>query len=463
MSAGSRVQSAKSEQAQQSQRTDWRAIAPMAALLGVAMALGGGGIRYGLSNFAIQATALAILAFHSKAFFKFWTSAPWTLRILIGLTLLVPALHVVPLPESVWSAMPGRELVAQSRELIGANGWAPTSVDPARSLVALTGLIVPLTILTVGWSLSRQSLLMLGWVVVALGLVCFLLGVPQVLSGGTSGVFYSERGPTGLLYGTFANRNSTGLFLVSALALAALLPNPLEPSNKTALPIRLAICALLALGVVLTQSRTAFVLATIPIALGLAKAFASRRARRTAGGQSSQLAIFTAIGLAVAGLGGTLAVAPGPVGETLERFEAIDDARAYIWEDSVYSAGRYWPIGAGMGTFDEVFQVDESLENLTRRRAGRAHNDYIELAIEAGIVGIALAAAWLALVLWLSWKAGASNARWAGWACGAILLAVALQSVTDYPLRNQTMLAFAAFAMLMLARIAQSPMKGRPS
>jgi len=28
------------------------------------------------------------------------------------------------------------------------------------------------------------------------------------------------------------------------------------------------------------------------------------------------------------------------------------------------------------------------------------------------------------------------------------------QSITDYPLRNQTMLAFAGFALLLLARVA---------
>ena len=37
---------------------------------------------------------------------------------------------------------------------------------------------------------------------------------------------------------------------------------------------------------------------------------------------------------------------------------------------------------------------------------------------------------------------------------GYFLLAIALQSVTDYPLRNQTILALAAFALLLLVRVA---------
>ncbi|MEM6476987.1 MAG: hypothetical protein AAF687_12540, partial [Pseudomonadota bacterium] len=90
-------------------------------------------------------------------------------------------------------------------------------------------------------------------------------------------------------------------------------------------------------------------------------------------------------------------------------------------------------------------------------RAGRAHNDYLEIAIEAGIPGLALVAGWLILVGWLSVRVSRSPFRWAGWASSAILLAIALQSITDYPLRNQTMLAIGSFALLMLAKLATPP------
>jgi O-antigen ligase len=135
--------------------------------------------------------------------------------------------------------------------------------------------------------------------------------------------------------------------------------------------------------------------------------------------------------------------------------EAKNDPRRYIWEDAAYAVDRYWPAGSGMGTFDEVFQIDESLENLTLRTAGRAHNDYIELAIEAGLAGLTMAALWFVACLVMAWQARRSQIAWAGWAGGAFLLAIALQSITDYPLRNQTILAFAGFALLLLARAAR--------
>ncbi|MDJ0641448.1 MAG: O-antigen ligase family protein [Erythrobacter sp.] len=441
-----------------------RPLLAVCLLLMVAFVFGGGGVRYGLANLVVQLTALGILAFHRAAFFSFWKTSPLSLRVLVGLSLLVPVLYMVPLPEGIWTGLPGRDLVEQSLAAIDApGGWRAASLDPARTLVALSGLIVPLTVLAVGWSIPRRHLMTVGWLVVALGLVCFALGVLQVLSGGTSAVIYTEREATGLLYGTFANRNSTGVFLVAALTLAALLPLPLARPHPAALPARLGICALLLLAIILTRSRTAFVLAAIPIALGLARAFwVWRGARSTESLRGGSLAVIAGIALAVVAIGSVVALAPGRIGETLERFEADDDARVYIWEDAAYSAERFWPVGAGMGTFDEVFQVDESLEFLTKRRAGRAHNDYLELAIEAGIPGLSLAAGWLLLIGWQSWKAGRSQFRWPAWGGGAVLLAVALQSITDYPLRNQAMLAVAAFALLMLARVANGTHKEAP-
>lgn len=424
------------------------------ALLCLAVALGGGGVRYGLANLAIQLAALVVLAARRDAVIHFWRQAPLSLKGLAVLTLALPALHLLPVPESVWTALPGRDLVQQSFALAGRSGWAPASVDPVRTAVALTGMIVPATILMAGWSLSRTHLLLLGWLVVAIGLVNVLMGIPQVLSGGDQVTLYSNPALTDVLYGTFANRNSTGLFLVAALLLVAVLPSPIV--HKSVLPMRIALCVLLITAVVLTRSRTALVLAAIPLLLAAIRSISWVRMNKSGSMLSSSAARRAVIGAAFLGIGAiasVLVMAPGRVGDTMERFQASSDARAYIWEDSLYSASRYWPVGAGMGTFDEVFQADESLENATERRAGRAHNDYLEVAIEAGLPGLILIALWLVLCTWLAWKARHSELRWVAWAGGGILLTIALQSVTDYPLRNQAMLAIGSFALLLLARI----------
>jgi len=429
----------------------------VAAILVFALAFGGGGSKYGFANLLVQIAALVALSFHRQAFFEFWKTAPITLRCLVGLSVLLPALYLVPLPPSIWAGLPGRDLVFQSLELVnGAEGgqvWSTLSVDPIRTLLALTAVIAPLALLTIGWSAPRDRLITIGWIAVGFGLINFLIGIPQVLTNSEMGVLYPENPMPGVLFGTFANRNSTGLFLVAALSLASFLPAPLQWARK-AVVIRVLICALLVVAIVLTRSRTALVLALLPLGLAALRiVLAKLGARDGASDRRSPWVIVVPAVLAVAVIGAVLAASPGRFGMVLDRFnEGPADARVYIWDDGAYAVDRYWPIGSGTGTFDEVFQIDESLENMTARRAGRAHNDYIEVAIETGVLGLGLIAGWLALLTWLSWKARNSHDRWIAWSGSLVLGAVALQSITDYPLRNQSLLVLASFALLVLIR-----------
>ncbi|MFN4020354.1 MAG: O-antigen ligase family protein [Erythrobacter sp.] len=396
---------------------------------------------------------------------QFLREAPLFLRVAIGAAILVPLLQIIPLPASLWQTLPGRELATRSLALAGGSGWMPFSLYPLRTLLALTALITPVAVLIAGWNVSRQRLAALGWMVVACGVVTVFFGLVQLGATDDSGSLFGARNPGSVLLGTFANRNSTALLLGFALGLAALLPSP--RAHPAVLALRIGVCALLLLAIFLTKSRTGLVLASLPLALAAIKSvWWAVHARTVAGpnGRSMRPLAFALGAMAMVATGGIalLVAAPGPIGEALERFEAKDDPRRYIWDDAGYSAERYWPVGAGIGTFDEVFQVDESLENLTRRTAGRAHNDYLELAIEAGIPGLALAMAWVVLIGWLSWQARHSSQRWVAWAGSSFLLAIALQSITDYPLRNQTILAFGAFALLLLARIAAAHRRTQP-
>ncbi|MEP3052405.1 MAG: O-antigen ligase family protein [Erythrobacter sp.] len=435
----------------------------LTALLASAIIFGGGGVRYGFANLFVQLAALFVLGLNRTIVLDFWRSSQWSLRALTAFSIAIPIIHLVPMPTHILGYLPGRELVLQSLELAESDRWFPISVDPARTLVALIGLILPFTVLAIGWSVSRENLVKIGWGLVLLGMVNLIPGFVQVLSEGKLGLFYPENPMPGVFFGTFANRNSTGLFLLSAFSLASLLP---APFRHKAFPFaRLVICILLLLAIVLTRSRTAMVLSAVPILIWFFRSMGDVQSAES--GFFRRIHRFRLIGLLAGAIGaiailGLLTASPGRIGQSLERFEAIDDARAYIWDDAAYTADKYWPIGTGMGTFDEVFQLDESLENLSSRRAGRAHNDYIEITIEAGVLGLFLVAGWLILAGWYSWKARKSRHRWAAWAGSVILLCIALQSITDYPLRNQAMLAVASFALVLLFRMSADERRSSP-
>src|SRR3546814_17369310 len=90
---------------------------------------------------------------------------------------------------------------------------------------------------------------------VALGIVNLALGVPQVLSNGEWGLIYPENPMPGVLLGSLANRNSTGLFLVAGLALLLRLPSP--PSLPWFAGLRLGGTLVLRIGGGRTGSRGA--------------------------------------------------------------------------------------------------------------------------------------------------------------------------------------------------------------
>jgi len=58
----------------------------------------------------------------------------------------------------------------------------------------------------------------------------------------------------------------------------------------------------------------------------------------------------------------------------------------------------YLPWGSGLGTFPWVYAPLEPLAEMGATFAERAHNDPLQIAIEAGLPGLALAAAFMLLI-----------------------------------------------------------------
>jgi O-antigen ligase len=88
----------------------------------------------------------------------------------------------------------------------------------------------------------------------------------------------------------------------------------------------------------------------------------------------------------------------------------------------------------------------------------RAHNDYLEIGLEAGLLGyLAVVASTIVIVamFWRSWRA--VQAMHSQLVFGAaVLLLIALHSVVDYPLRSMAIACLVGLASGMLARTPES-------
>ena len=420
-------------------------------LLVLAVLLGGGGVAYGTRNLLIQLFALLLLALHGGMVLRFMREAPLALRALVLATLALPLLQLIPLPPQLWQALPGRESVQASHAVAGLGDglWFPASLDRARTLVAFTGLIAPATIIMLGSLLPQRDKVLLGWTFAFAGLAALLLGAVQLQTANTAGIFYPINAQPDVLYAVFANRNSTGLFLGLAACIAIALARPDRPRTIGAAAV---IAVLLMIGVILTESRSSMALLALPLAFLLLRLVAHVLARRRNIARSISFAGAAVALLATLATGAVVysAMQGGRVADSLARFEDQRTDRPEMWEDGLYAAGQYWPVGSGSGTFDEVFQIHESLEHVSPRRAGRAHSDWIELGLEAGLFGLALAAAWLVWVGVSGWQHLRRGPDWLGAGAAVAASCVALQSLIDYPLRNQTLLCVVGLLVILL-------------
>jgi O-antigen ligase len=131
-------------------------------------------------------------------------------------------------------------------------------------------------------------------------------------------------------------------------------------------------------------------------------------------------------------------------------------SRLEFWATTLRAAGAFFPFGSGIGSFVQVYPLFDDPNRVDiAMRVPHAHNDYVELALETGLIGIALVLAFLAW--WLAravaiWRSAEPSpyARAATIASAAILL----HSLVDYPLRTA---GIAALFAMCLALMAHSP------
>ncbi len=89
-------------------------------------------------------------------------------------------------------------------------------------------------------------------------------------------------------------------------------------------------------------------------------------------------------------------------GKTVTATGELDFDRLPIWRDSLQIVKHFWLTGSGFGTFISIFPEFKTIPgNIIY---DHAHNDYIELLTDGGVIGLTLAAWFVVAVLREGWK-----------------------------------------------------------
>lgn len=386
------------------------------------------------------------------------TSSPFDWRrvkpvfVLLVCSILLVLLQLVPLPPAIWTALPGRALLTGAAEVSGqAQPWRPLSVSPSGTVNALGSLVVPACALVLAANLTKGQHWRIGGLLLALIFAGCLLAMLQF-----AGVEYDNpliNYQAGTISGNFANRNHFALFVALGCLIAPVwgFKGGLQSNWKALASISLLPFFLLV--ILATGSRMGLALAGVAILTGLFivwpnifQVLQSWPRRRVYSIVATTL--LALVGLVALSFQLDRAIA---LDRTLD-LRVTDDLRSQALPFVIDAIARYFPAGAGFGTFDPVFRIGEPDALLQPAYWNHAHNDWLEVILDGGVLGAALM---VGAVVW-----AISAARRAGWnkregaTLGrvgmAALLLVMLASVADYPARTPMWMAIIVIAALWL-------------
>jgi O-antigen ligase len=369
-----------------------------------------------------------------------YTPAPPQDRVLGTILIALPsyvALQLLPLPLA-WLRLisPARAALETATFPIGlGNSRAPLSVSPALTMAHLLRLLCFICVFFLIRELTRRFAewpAMMALPLVVIGSAEAALGLAQYFGGAAKAT------------GTYVNSNHYSCFLQMVLPFPLVLTaialrrgtRRTGSLKRTVLACALSGCAaLIFLGALYSMSRMG--LAAIGASL-LVLVFLIPMARFSLR-KSPARAIY--ISAAVAAVAIILLLFVSTPGALLERIanrggqEPLTvDARVQIWRETLPMAADYRIFGSGLGTYASVFQKYRA--SAPEYLVDFAHNDYLQLLAELGVIGFAIAVASALTILVQivrAMRGGPTTAhRLVAAACAAALVALMLDCSVDF-------------------------------
>lgn len=357
------------------------------------------------------------------------------LSALIGALLLLVVVQFIPMPPSLWGLLPGRGELLQTYANAGvAPPWSALALRPSEAaqsaLAVLPGLALCLGVI----GLTTEERLRLVFLVIGVAIVSVPVGMMQVLGGADGPLYFFDVTNQGSAVGFFANRNHyAALFFCSLPFIAATCATRREVFGAPLWTIGAFAVFVMILGMAISGSRSALVLGAFGL-LFSALFVAKSEVREMLKGR----AWLVVAGLAVLILPVAMGVGLLGIFQRLEAQDLAGDDRWTFWQITMTAIWTYFPTGAGLGSFEQIYQLFEPARTVGDAIVNHAHSDWLELVLELGVPGLALACAfvgWLVLAFRRHAEQLGYEARLARAALAAVTLLV-LHSFWDYPLRT---------------------------
>lgn len=326
---------------------------------------------------------------------------------LVGAVACAVLVQLIPLPVQLSEAV-RPDLLLRARE--GGLAFSPISTDLGRTLGCLL-YVAALAALFLAMLRIRGECLH-GLLPFFLTGVALNLAVAAIQYGASSQVEIATALPFTVTAGVFANRNHLASLLYVSLPFLIYLATFRGKGILAGLGMLCVLLILLAAG-----SRAGALIGIAVIVLSTL--FLSLRSR---------------VGLgAIAGLVAILGIYAMGSWTLLESRGIEDLSRMQMARTTMEGIGQNWLFGVGFGTFARAYPIYQDTSEIVRNYVNHAHNDFLELIFEGGILSVVLLLAYLCLVIW---QVASVRYNLFQKAAALSILFILVHSVVDYPLRT---------------------------
>ncbi len=436
-----------------------------AGMLSLSVALGGGARSGYLSDVLLQLASIPPLLIAIWQFADLARNDPKAFRqirpalLFAAAAALVPLIQLVPLPPALWTLLPGRAPIVAAYEAVGRSpGWLPISVSPNATTLSALALLPPFALLFCVMLLGYRERRLLSLLLVALGVISSFLGLLQLSQGPSSPLRFFATNNASEAVGFFANKDHFAALLYAALPFAAVFAFDAGSAVRLrrshnwfaagpVLPVTLSLLAIVVLiaAEAMARSRAGMAL-TMACLVGICALVLADRRRSLKETPAGLILAATTIAMIL-----VLQFGFYRIMQTLAN-NPLEDARWLLLRNSVAAAKAYMPFGTGIGTFVPVYALFEKPADLFVQYVNHAHNDFVELWLESGVLGIGLVGVFL---LWFvartvkvwrgSASAGSDLDRLLARAATLVMALLLAHSLVDYPLRTAAMMAVVVF------------------
>lgn len=373
--------------------------------------------------------------------------------VFLLLALALAVLQLVPLPPAIWQALPGRALFTEAATALGeAQPWRPIAIVPSATFNAAASLVVPFTILVLICGLREPERSWLPTVLLGLVATSTLLALLQFSGSRFNNPLINDT--VGQISASFANRNHLALFLAFGCLLVPTWAFLKSSQSAFRMVAALGMLVFFTLMILATGSRAGLVLAAIALVVGplMVRHAIARTMRRYPRWVLPTVVGGSAVTLVLA----VLTAISSNRAVSINRIFAPsggEDMRGRALPTVLDMISSYFPVGSGLGGFDPIFRIHEPMSLLKLTYFNHAHNDVLEIVLDAGLPGALLLASailWWAFASVRAWRSGSDAllARLGSTMIGLTIVA----SLFDYPARTPMIMAMLVIAASWLCR-----------